>query len=96
MITDSELKKLQSLVKLYFCEEDSFDKDIKNIVNMFDVLKAIDCDGIEPLRSVHDMHQRFREDKVAVADIVDDLFKNVPEESISKETKCFAVPRVIE
>ncbi len=100
MISNDELKKLQRLAKLDFSDSEieAFSKKLTNVVGMIDKLQEVDCDGVEPLRSVCDVHQRFREDKVEISDISEDLFKNVPERGseIAREVKCFVVPKVIE
>jgi aspartyl-tRNA(Asn)/glutamyl-tRNA(Gln) amidotransferase subunit C len=100
MITTEELKKLQKLAKLDFSDREleSFSRKLKNVVGMIDKLQEVDCDGVEPLRSVCDMHQRMREDKIEVSDLSEDLFKNIPKtgSDIAKEVKCFVVPKVIE
>ena len=100
MISNSELKKLQRLTKLNFSDNEieSFSQKLTSVVGMIDKLQKIDCNGIEPLRSVCDMYQRFREDKIEISDISEDIFKNVPEKGseIAKEVKCFVVPKVIE
>ncbi len=100
MISDKELKKLQILSKLDFSDNElkSFSHKLASVVDMIDRLQEIDCEGVEPLRSVCDMHQRMREDKIEVSDISEDLFKNVPEKGseIAREVKCFVVPKVIE
>ena len=100
MISNEELKKLQKLAKLEFSDNEleDFSHKLANVVGMIDKLREVDCEGVEPLRSVCDMHQRMREDKVEISDISDDLFKNIPEKGaeIAKEVKCFVVPKVIE
>ena len=100
MISNDELKKLQKLSKLDFSDSEiqAFSKKLENVVGMIDKLQEVDCEGIEPLRSVCDMHQRCREDKIEISDIWEDLFKNVPEKGyeIAREVKCFVVPKVIE
>ena len=100
MISNDELKNLQRLAKLDFSDNDikDFSKKLKNVVGMIDKLQEIDSEGVDPLRSVCDMHQRFREDKVENTNISEDLFKNVPDSGsqIAQEVKCFVVPKVIE
>lgn len=100
MISDKELKKLQRLSKLDFSDNElkSFSHKLASVVGMIDKLQEIDCEGVEPLRSVCDVHQRMREDKIEISDISEDLFKNVPEKGseIAREVKCFVVPKVIE
>jgi aspartyl-tRNA(Asn)/glutamyl-tRNA(Gln) amidotransferase subunit C len=100
MISNKELKKLQKLARVDFSDSEleGFSHKLANVVGMIDRLQAVDCKNVEPLRSVCDMHQRMREDKVEVSDISEDLFKNIPEKGseIAKEVKCFVVPKVIE
>ena len=100
MISNEELKKLQRLAKLDFSDSEleDFSHKLASVVGMIDKLQEVDCKGVEPLRSVCDMHQRMREDKIETSDLSEDLFKNVPEKGseIAKEVKCFVVPKVIE
>ena len=73
-------------------------KHSKSLQELIDKLQEIDSEGVDPRRSVCDMHQRFREDKVENTNISEDLFKNVPDSGsqIAQEVKCFVVPKVIE
>jgi aspartyl-tRNA(Asn)/glutamyl-tRNA(Gln) amidotransferase subunit C len=100
MIGTEELRKLQKLAKLDFSgsELEIFSRKLTNVVSMIDKLQEVNCEGVEPLRSVCDMHQRMREDKIEEPDLSEDLFKNIPEKGadIAKEVKCFVVPKVIE
>lgn len=100
MITDTELKKLEKLSRLTFSDQEInvFFSKLQSVVNMIDQLQQIECDDVQPLRSVCEMHQRMTEDEVTIGDISDDLFKNVPGNNadFAKEIKCFIVPKVIE
>lgn len=100
MIKNEELKKLQKLAKINFTDEEmkSFSVKLGNVIEMIDELHKVDCSSVEPLRSVCDMDQRMRQDKIEVADLSDDLFKNIPKQGadFAKEVKCFVVPKVIE
>ena len=102
MINITEFKKLQKLAKLNFEENelDEFSKKMSNIVNMINTIQEIDCDNIEPLKSVCDIHQRMREDVIELSEsnLQESLFRNVPKKGseIAKEVKCFIVPKVIE
>ena len=100
MINNNELQKLQRITKLDFSDSelDVFAKNMVNILEMINKLQEVNCDNVEPLLSVCDMHQRLKEDLVNVSDISDDLFANVPKKGseIAKEVKCFVVPKVIE
>jgi aspartyl-tRNA(Asn)/glutamyl-tRNA(Gln) amidotransferase subunit C len=100
MITEEELKKLQKLAKLSFSKDelDNFAKKLNSVMAMIDSLVEVNCENIEPLRSVSDMYQRTREDKVNVGNISNQLFANVPAKNaeFAKEVKCFIVPKMVE
>jgi len=100
MITEEELKKLQKLAKLSFSKDelDNFTKKLNSVIGMIDSLAQANSENIEPLRSVSDMYQRTREDKVNVGNIADQLFANVPAKNaeFAKEVKCFIVPKMVE
>ena len=100
MITEEELKKLQKLAKLSFSKDelDNFAKKLNSVMAMIDSLLEVNCENIEPLRSVSDMYQRTREDEVNVGNISNQLFANVPAKNaeFAKEVKCFIVPKMVE
>ena len=100
MISDIELKKLQKLARLSFSGEETkeFSSKLESVLNMINQIHEVECQDIEPLRSVCEMSQRLREDKVNEANLSDDLFKNVPGNSVNlaREIKCFIVPKVVE
>lgn len=100
MITEEELKKLQKLSKLSFSKDElnKFAKKLNNVMAMIDSLVEVNCENIEPLRSVSDMYQRTREDEVNVGNIANQLFANVPAKNaeFAKEVKCFIVPKMVE
>jgi len=100
MITEEELKKLQKLAKLSFSKDelDNFAKKLNSVMAMIDSLVEVNCENIEPLRSVSDMYQRTREDEVNVGNISSQLFANVPAKNaeFAKEVKCFIVPKMVE
>ncbi len=99
MIKNKELKKLQKLAKINFTSEElnSFSVKLGNVIKMIDELHKVDCSSIEPLRSVCNMDQRVRQDKVEVTDLSADLFKNIPKQgaNFAKGVKYFVVPKVI-
>ncbi len=100
MITISEVKKIATLARLSFNEEEyaSLAQQLTDIMSMINVLNNVDCDGVEPLTSVLDQTQRLRKDEVTENDISEALFINAPGESgnFAREIKCFIVPKVIE
>jgi aspartyl-tRNA(Asn)/glutamyl-tRNA(Gln) amidotransferase subunit C len=100
MITEKELEKLQKLAKLSFSKSElsDFSKKLNIVVSMIDSLAEIDCQDVQPLRSVCDMNQRTRTDEVKIGDISEQLFVNVPQKNaaLAKEVKCFIVPKMVE
>lgn len=100
MITIPEVKKIASLARLSFEDEQYtyMSEQLTNIMSMIDQLGEVDCNGITPLTSVVDQVQRLRKDEITELDISDDLFLNAPGTSrtLAKEIKCFIVPKVIE
>ena len=100
MISDIEQKKLQKLARLSFSEDEAkaLVAKLGNILSMINQIHEVDCQNIEPLRSVCSMTQRMRPDNVDVPDLSEDLFKNVPghQADLAREIKCFVVPKVVE
>lgn len=100
MITQTEFNKLQKLAKLSFPSQEIpliMDK-LNKVMEMIDGIKDVDCNGVEPLRSVCDMDLRMRSDEVTASDISSQLFSNIPSKGseFAKEIKCFVVPKVVE
>ena len=100
MVTNNAIQKIAKLAKLKFADEDvnNIQNDINNIMNMINSLNELDCSNVEPLTSVSDMTQRMRKDEVTTFDISDDIFANINQKNaqLSKEIKCFIVPKVVE
>ena len=100
MISDVELKKLQKLAKLDFSDGETlvFVERLQAVVSMIERLHEVQCEDIEPLRSVCTDGQRMRKDEVITTDISASLFQNLSGvgAEFAKEVKCFIVPKVIE
>lgn len=100
MISDIEQKKLQKLARLNFSDDEAkaFSNKLANILNMINQIHEVECQKVEPLRSVCEMNQRMKQDVVEIDDISEDLFKNVPgsQADLAHEIKCFVVPKVVE
>lgn len=75
-----------------------FEGQINTIMSMIDELQAVECDNVEPLRSVIEGLQHNREDKVTEKNITADLFSNAPgpQSQLAKDVKFFVVPKVVE
>ena len=99
MIKISEVKKLENLAKLNFSEQEvtDFTQKLNVILDMIYQLQKIDCNNIEPLRSVCEMTQRMNKDEAIEENISQQLFTNVPKQKseFAKEVKCFIVPKVV-
>ena len=54
MISDIELKKLQKLARLSFSGEETkeFSSKLESVLNMINQIHEVECQDIEPLRSV--------------------------------------------
>lgn len=100
MITIDAVNKIAKLARLRFDDTQivNFSTQLTNIMDMINQLSEVDCSNVEPLTSVCNMAQRLRKDEVTEQDISDQLFSNVSGSSaeLSKEIKCFIVPKVIE
>ncbi|MBN8511492.1 MAG: Asp-tRNA(Asn)/Glu-tRNA(Gln) amidotransferase subunit GatC [Rickettsiales bacterium] len=100
MINREELINIERLSRISFSdkERDSFTQKLENVIAMINQVQDIECQNVEPLRSVCEMNQRLQEDEVKIGDISDELFKNTPGKTaeFSKEIKCFVVPKVVE
>lgn len=99
LITNQEVRRVASLVKLVFDENEVANMAIEltDIMNMIDLLKEVDCDNVEPLTSVSNINMRMRDDIVETGDISEQLFVNNPGSSneLAKKTKYFVVPKVV-
>lgn len=100
MISKEELINIERLSRISFSdqERESFTQKLENVIAMINQVQEIECQNVEPLRSVCEMNQRMQEDEVKIGDISDELFKNTPGKTseFSKEIKCFVVPKVVE
>ena len=79
-INRSEVKRILKLAGLAFSEEDMelYRKDLMNIVDLFDQLKKVNTDGVEPLYNTIDDDLKLREDNAIKENSRDDLIKNAP------------------
>ncbi len=100
MINKEELVNIERLSRISFsdAERDDFTQKLENVITMINQVQEIECQDVEPLRSVCEMNQRMQEDEVKIGDISDELFKNPPGKTaeFSKEIRCFVVPKVVE
>lgn len=100
MITKEEVKKIAKLARLKFEEDkvEEFSSKLSTIMDMIDILNAIDCKNIEPLTSVSNINARMRADEVTSSDLSSELFDNIQggQAELAKEIKYFITPKVVE
>ena len=54
-------------------------QDLNNILGMFEELRGVDTDGVEPLASISGISERRRDDIVCDGGTVEAILKNAPE-----------------
>ena len=66
-INEALISKLEQLsrLELKVQEKLKITEDLENILNMFDKLGEVNTDGVEPLRHVTEVINRYREDTVS-------------------------------
>ena len=99
MISNEEIKKIAHLSRIHIEEKDmeAFANKLQSVMEMIDQLPEVDSEGAEPLTSAHDMDITMRQDEINDGNIAEDLMSNSPGETaeLSKEVKCYVVPKVI-
>jgi len=93
-ISKSEVKRITELSSIT-CSEDelsSYMKDLSKIIELFDRLKYVNTDNIEPLYNVIDDNLRLRKDVSIKKNTKKDILKNVPKSKYG----FYVVPKMIE
>ena len=93
-ISKSEVKRITELSSIA-CSEDelsSYMKDLSKIIELFDKLKYVNTDNIEPLYNVIDNNLRLRKDVSIKKNTKKDILKNVPKSKYG----FYVVPKMIE
>lgn len=100
MIDKNTIEKIARLAKIKITPDkiDYFSSQLESILELMNSMKDVDCGDIRPLRSVHDLNLRTREDIVNEAALDTEIFSNAPHQTseLAKKVKCFIVPKVIE
>jgi aspartyl-tRNA(Asn)/glutamyl-tRNA(Gln) amidotransferase subunit C len=100
MLTNVEVQKIAKLAKLRLqdSEVEIFTKQLSSILDLVNKLQELDCNQVQPLTSVCEITQRFREDIVTSGDISDQILSNAPlnTKKIVQDVSCFVVPKVVE
>jgi aspartyl-tRNA(Asn)/glutamyl-tRNA(Gln) amidotransferase subunit C len=93
-ISKSEVKRIIELSSIA-CSDDelsSYMKDLSKIIELFDKLKYVNTDNIEPLYNVIDDNLRLRKDVSIKKNTKKDILKNVPKSKYG----FYVVPKMIE
>jgi len=93
-ISKSEVKRITELSSI-FCSENEllfYMNDLSKIVDLFDKLKNVNTDNIEPLYNVNDANLRLRKDVSIKNNTKKDILKNVPKSKYG----FYVVPKMIE
>ena len=96
----NQVIRLAKLAKLKFNDQqiDALIAQFEPILKMINQLEHIDCTGVEPLQSISSQQLVTRADKINDGNLQEELFYNAPGQNadLSKQIKCFVVPKVIE
>ena len=94
VLNDNDVLQLAALARLQVHEHQIADcaADIASILNLVEQIQEVDTDGIAPLASPLDAHQRLRSDKVTVDHQRDTLMALAP----NSQAGLYLVPKVIE
>jgi aspartyl-tRNA(Asn)/glutamyl-tRNA(Gln) amidotransferase subunit C len=94
MVTREEIENIAGLSRLKFSEQElqEFSDSFGKIVGYFDQLSAVNTDDVEPLKTVMEYGNVFREDVVQPALPTKQALSNAPKHN----EVFFKVPKVIE
>jgi aspartyl-tRNA(Asn)/glutamyl-tRNA(Gln) amidotransferase subunit C len=93
-IKKSEVKRITELSSISCGENEllSYMNDLSKTVDLFDKLKNVNTDNIEPLYNVNDDNLRLRKDVSIKNNTKNDILKNVPKSKYG----FYVVPKMIE
>ena len=93
-ISQSDIKKVASLARLAFSENDLpiFDKNLNNILSLMTQMQAVDTSHVSPMSHAFDTTQPLRPDVVTEDNQRDALLAIAP----ATEFGLYLVPQVIE
>lgn len=93
MLEREDIKKIAHLSRISLSEEEIERQlqEISKIMEMMDLLKEINTDGVAPLNHVLNLENVLREDEVKESLPVEKVLANVPEEY----DNMFSVPKIV-
>ena len=86
MITKDSVKKACKLSRIKVADDeiDYFSSQVQLIMNMINEIESVDCNGIDPLISVHEFSATMQKDEFNQNNNVDELFLNKKVEVVTK------------
>lgn len=93
MFTKEDVQKVAKLAKLSLNsqEEDQMSSELDSILTYIEKLNELKLDGVEATSHAVEVQNVFREDKLQVCEVKEEVFEGAPD----KEGHLFKVPRVI-
>lgn len=93
-ISEERVEQLAKLARLQFDGEEKIKirEDLDKILDMCELLKQVDTDGVEPLIYMTETQTELREDQVTQQITKEEALKNAPK----SDSDFFRVPKVIE
>ena len=93
MLEREDIKKIAHLSRISLSEEEIERQlqELSKIMEMMDLLKEINTDGVAPLNHVLNLENVFREDEVKASLPVEKVLANAPEEY----DNMFRVPKIV-
>jgi aspartyl-tRNA(Asn)/glutamyl-tRNA(Gln) amidotransferase subunit C len=92
-MTTEDVKKIADLARLCFTDDEieRFAQEFTKIVDYVGTITSVDMKDVEPLASVNDLHNVFREDVVGDCLTTEEALRNAPK----KNEAFFKVPKVL-
>ena len=89
-----EIEQIAELARLSLKPEEKgkLKKDLESILAYVEQLKSVPTDEVEPTSHVLNLENVFREDKIILSEVREDILKHAPR----REGNFFKVPKVIE
>lgn len=81
MLSEEEVKKVATLARIELSDAEvaKFQKDLSQVLDYVDELKAVNTDGLEIVSSVTGLENVDREDRPTLIDYQDEIMANAPQ-----------------
>jgi aspartyl-tRNA(Asn)/glutamyl-tRNA(Gln) amidotransferase subunit C len=98
-LSPDEVRRVAHLARLQLTDAElaSMTRQLSDIVSYFDVIKAVDAAGVEPLAHALPVHNVFRDDEPTPSLTVEQALANAPEQrKDARGDRFYAVPAVLD